>query len=334
MKRNWRLLCISVLVVFSACLFVFWFLRNRNEDGRKPADLQIMRMQRFGALASVCLSVRDEEGLPIEDALVRMYFSQPELDDPAGKISGRTNAEGRFKATKKTNFSCSWIVSKEGYHSSKGNVHFPTQYSQAPASEKRWTETPTEETVVLERKSSAEFIRGMRYLSKSRIAMNTWMGFDCLKGDCVPPFGHGTISHFLFRLEHETISETPHDRFWEASTRLSVLVPEGGLETHEESPGSSSPFVFMAPEVFPTNQIEFLIHRDNEMILEDTRLPKTGYILFRTGPDSDDPNSFHVGLLKILYFSKTNVQFEYFFNTKDGDLHTDADYDTPRTVDR
>ena len=99
---------------------------NPTEDPKGNHALLInkLSLERYGALASVALRVKDDKGNSIPQADVHLYFTQPTANDPEGSVKGKTDSKGMFAATKKTNYECSWEVSKDGYHASSGSIKF------------------------------------------------------------------------------------------------------------------------------------------------------------------------------------------------------------------
>ncbi len=66
--------------------------------------LEKLNLERYGALGSVELHVKDANGAPVSNANVHLYFTLPKANDPKGRVEGVTDFLGKFSATKKTNY--------------------------------------------------------------------------------------------------------------------------------------------------------------------------------------------------------------------------------------
>lgn len=286
--------------------------------------LKRYEMGRYGAIGSAVLRVKDMDGNPVPDAEVHLYFTQSKENDPSGTVKGKTDVQGMFAATRKTNFACGWKVSKEGYHSSKGRIVFSSHFSEYSAKTGEWTKEPLEATVILKPKSSAKLLRGKRIFHDLKIPTNTWVGFDFIKCDSVAPYGQGQTAHIEFRSEscgHTTIGD------YGITNTLTIRTLDGGVAVFEEEPESFSPFMPVAPAEFNDTSLLFTYARTRNAILKNETLDKNKYIVFKTMVHemSDSGDGFHFGILRQLVFGPGYLQFEYFFNTEPGDRRIDGD---------
>lgn len=291
------------------------------DDILKPKRYE---MERYGAIGSAVLRVKDMDGNPIPDAEVHLYFTQPTENDPSGAVMGNTDVQGMFAATKKTNFACGWKVSKAGYHSSQGRIMFSPHFTEYSATTGEWTEEPLEATVILKPKSSAKLLRGKRIFHDLKFPTNTWVGFDFLKCDSVDPYGQGQTAHIEFRSEscgHTAIGD------YGITNTLTIRTLDGGVAVFEEEPESFSPFMPVAPTEFTETSLRFTYARTRNSILKNETLDKNKYIVFKTMVHgmSEVDDGFHYGILRQLVFWPGYLQFEYFFNTEPDDRRIDGD---------
>ncbi len=299
-----------------------------REGNRSSIDdilkLKRYEMERYGAIGSAVLRVKDMGGNPVPDAEVHLYFTQPKENDPSGTVKGTTDAQGMFTATRKTNFACGWKVSKEGYHSSKGRIMFSPHFSEYSATTGEWTEKPLEATVILKPKSNAKLLRGKRIFHDLKFPTNTWVGFDFLKCDSVAPYGQGQTAHIEFRVE--SCGQTAIGDYGITNT-LTIRTLDGGAAVFEEEPESFSPFMPVAPAEFNEASLFFTYARTRNAILKNETLDKNMYIVFKTMVHemSGDGDGFHFGILRQLAFGPGYLQFEFFFNTEPDDRRIDGD---------
>ncbi len=293
---------------------------------------KIETMTRKGADGSVAFHVRDEIGKPIHRATLRLYFSQAREDDSAGRVEGITDWNGFFTATKRTNWSCTWVVSKEGYHSSRGTVLFTHQGNRKAFLEDRWTDTPIEVPVTLKERSDATIIHGKRLSIPGTIQFptNTWVGFDFSVCDLVEPLGTGKTSHMFFRSETDGVSPFESGATPGYTNILHLKIGTGGLAVFKTAGESDSPFLSETPATFDTNVLAFVRARTKDEILVDTWLKgKSEYIAFRTELEHEGQFTCFSGIIRNLRFSPGGLQLEYFFNTTSGDPRIDADVSSP-----
>lgn len=300
-------------------------LQSNASDSIVLSSTELDSMLKNGAVGAVSFRVYDDSGTPVPDANVHLYFTQPEMDDPSGKIDGLTDDDGCFSAEEQSNWACVWTVSKDGFHSSRGKVLFTHLGSQEAVLRGRWTIRPIDVPVELKARSGAPLVHGIRRWNVLSFPTNSWTGFDCSVCDWVEPLGKGRIPHVSFRSETWGISPFQKEATPGYTNRLSLRIERGGFSVLRESGDSDSPFVSLLPEPLQTNQLTFTQARTRDKILEDGRLKNNEYIVFRSSTETDDGEVFHCGIIRRLDFSPGQLQLECFFNSEAGDLHIDGD---------
>ena len=294
--------------------------------------LEKLNLERHGALGSVELHVKDAYGAPVSNANVHLYFTLPKANDPKGRVEGVTDFQGKFSATKKTNYECIWKVSKDGYHTSCGEVKFSPHFAELSPTTGKWTKGPIVVDVLLKTKSDAHLIHGDRLWHELKFPTNTWVGFDFIKCDCVSPYGKGQTSHIEFRSKSWGRPPFSKGGTYGFTNTLEIQTFEGGMAVADEEPYSSSPFHPIANMDLPGEQQIFTYARTKDAILRDARMKKATYLIFKTKcSDSASQNgAFHFGILRKIEFSPGRLRFEYFFNAEpedrriDGDIHSQS----------
>ena len=300
-------------------------LEGDASDSIDMSSSELDSMLKNGAAGAVSFRVYDDSEKPVPGAKVHLYFTQPKMDDPSGKVDGLTDENGCFSAEGKSNWACVWTVSKDGFHSSRGKILFTHRGSQKAVRRGRWTIHPIDVPVELKTRSGASLIHGIRRWNVLFYPTNEWVGFDCSACDWVEPLGNGRIPHVSFRSESCGVSPFQKGATPGYTNRLSLRTERGGFSVLRESGDSDSPFVGLLPEPLQTNQLIFTQARTREKILEDGRLKNNEYIVFRSSTGTDDHEAFHCGIIRRLDFSPGELQLEYFFNAEAGDLRVDGD---------
>lgn len=191
----------------------------------------------------VLLEVRDDGGLPVSNASVRIFFSQSYRVGDSIEVTGLTNSNGVFKARENTRGPVGIRVEKEGHYSwMKGNDFFVYKKT----GELRPFD-PFECPISVELKKIDNPVP--MYIKKvcAEIPLEkTWIGFDLEMGDWCKPHGDGKIPDFLFSA---TRSVTNKENF-SNEIMLSFSNPNDGLMKLEPSQvvrASSMPFPMLAP---------------------------------------------------------------------------------------
>ncbi len=289
----------------------------------------IFHMEQYGAEGAVGILAKDTSGKPIEGASVRLGFTQPDPCAHTGIVEGKTDKNGFFSAKETSNWACVWMVAKEGYHGSRGSVLFTHRGSQKAFLEGRWTDEPIEVEVELKNISGANFIHGRRYNDIVFLPTNSWVGFDFAACDLVKPYGSGESPHVLFRSDSDGVSPFCKGATPGYTNVLHIKVAEGGLVIATEAGESESPFISQVPASFDTNILTFVHARTKDKILEDKRLEKKDYIIFRSKIGNDEKSEPSCGILRNLEFFPGQLRLEYFFNPVPGDIRLDADVSSP-----
>lgn len=159
--------------------------------------------------AKVTLRVINENGIPIDGAKVMVGF-RPSGATPNVE-SGFTNDDGLFTASGSTEYSVSSSIKKDGYYPSYKTVegNYFTSVSGIMGF-RRWEPWNPTLTVLLKTIKNPiplyKRIFGTENTDKQEHRLpkiNKFVGFDLVTSDWVTPYGKGTNSDFLFKLEKE-----------------------------------------------------------------------------------------------------------------------------------
>ncbi|MBR1609848.1 MAG: hypothetical protein IJ678_09570 [Kiritimatiellae bacterium] len=296
--------------------------------------MKIYQMEQHGAEGAVAIHVTDDMGVAIKGANIRLDFTRPDHDWRKGTEEGETDDYGLFRAEKESNWSCVWTVSKDGFHTSRGEVLFTHKGSKQAFLRGRWTDAPVDVEVVLKKVSGASIIHGMHIFKSLHYPTNTWVGLDFNVFDFVEPHGTGKAPHLFFKSVSDGIFPLKKGGTPGYTNTLHVMAGKGGLAVLNEQGDSDSPFVYEAPAHFSTNQLTFVYARTRDRIIKNT-FPdhqKKEYIVFQTIQADDETNGPHVGIIRDLRCAPGKMQMEYFFNTQPGDARIDADLKSKRDI--
>ena len=298
--------------------------RSEREESRRLR----FELERDGALAELDIRVVDQAGRSLEGCFVRLYFNQPESRPKhAGVIDGRTDENGCFSARCTTTFACSWKIRKPGFHDASGIVPFSNHFSLEQGRHSRWMETPCSLVVTLTEKSGAAFVRGAASGKLVRFPTNEWVGFDFEALDCTPPLGTGKTAHVLLFSEGSAGNKARTllaGGVW--TNRLRIACPGGGLSVLSRRENTDMPFCPVAPESFPTNELEFVQIQTERSYLTNRVLDDGKFIVFQTATNPAVPGEPpHFGIIDQMRFDPGEMSIDYFFNTEPGDRRTDAD---------
>ncbi len=306
--------------------------KTQCEFDKEEINKHIYKMERDGARGAVTIHVVDEEGNPISAAHVRLGFTQPDQNRRSGIVEGKTDDLGFYGAERTSNWSCSWTVSKEGFHTSRGTVLFTHRGSRKAFLDGRWTDEPIGVEVELKKVSGAQFTHGVRYDDIVFFPTNLWVGFDFKACDLVDPYGSGKLTHILFRSDLNGVPLFCKGAMLGYTNVLHVKVVDGGLSVETEIGESESPFVSHLPPAFETNQLKFVYARTKGRILEDSRPPKKHYIVFCTDMSNKGGEGAFCGIIRNIEFSPGQLRLEYFFNQNPDDRRLDADVSAPLNI--
>ena len=217
--------------------------RPENEAISSVLALEsIQRARQHGALASVVVEAVDENGNPVADADVDVYFYV--LDKQPNKRTGKTDSSGRFTAAANATWEVRCFVRKDGFYEGIGRHYLQHNLTAKSVVNGRWQPWNSLVRVVLLRKGQpAEFVRKF----ESPLVLpsgDTPYGYDFDIGELVAPFGKGQTPHVFFQLLSPHAEMTIDDELVISfpGTNTGLIAARRNQESEAEFP-TTAPFV-------------------------------------------------------------------------------------------
>lgn len=163
--------------------------------GAYKRDSNYLKAEQHGALTRIILHVRDDFGVPVENADVKVLMGMM-LKVKSYYISGVTDSKGLFViegVTKGNEIIIS--VSKSGYYSSKKKLCYIEMGKEHDANGSRWLPWPLDEEIEVRKiRNPVRLKKNEKTFHLSRT--NQWIGVDMEVGDFIAPHGSGRCSDF------------------------------------------------------------------------------------------------------------------------------------------
>jgi len=266
--------------------------------------------------AKLSAKVLDENGLPIQGALVSLNFTGAKRGDGGGLTSfgkeGKSDSDGMFTGSGESLPLAGVVVDKDGYYRSLQKYEFTSSSFLL----NRWEPwNPTIE-VVLKKKRNPVAMYDNHRTSYKVPQLDTPIGFDLEKEDWVAPYGRGITADFIFTFNASIRAYTDYD----CNFSLKFSNPHDGIQEYFFDTKDQSYFKwpFIAPDGGYLNEIS----KQKNVLL------KTGYksnenenanYIFRVRSKVDkDGNIVDARYGKISgefgFVPKGEITFRYFFN--------------------
>ena len=160
---------------------------------------------RQGAMAKVVCRVVDDEGVPVSNAMVHVWFSSYGRHQDDADWVVETDAGGEFIASHRTNEQLSWLVVKDGYYRTHGKILFRDREVEGPkVVDGKWQPYGETRTVVMKRirnpgrcvipKQGGQFAWNIPVFGE-------WIGFDFEEFDWTSPYGRGKCEDVLLKFQ-------------------------------------------------------------------------------------------------------------------------------------
>lgn len=287
----------------------------------------------------VTVHVQGESGQAVSNALVGAGFGTliaPGWGWGGGKpneVKGFTDANGICVLTGRGNGGDVGIsAEKEGYYPSSGySIDFTNVTGFVSRKWQPWN--PTIE-VVMRKIVNPVPMYAVRYgdgAPKSIPALGQPVAFDLEKADWVAPYGKGTNTDFIFRLDCRLGGMTSEGyQIFDATFNLSFPAPDDGIQSVYAPPsqGSSLRLPRLAPEQgYETNLVWHAYHHENESHVE--RREDQNYF-FRVRTETDDDGNIISTLYGKIYgeieFERSGeIRFTYYLNPTPNDRNMEFD---------
>lgn len=292
------------------------------------------------ALPSAKITVRviDESGNPVEGAIVGIGFTVPVKTGWGSKMRGKkgqSDSNGLFSAEGETEpYDVGFSAKKEGYYRSGGAYKRFTEVTGFIGMRKWQPWNPTVELVLKKIKNPIP-LYAYKLSGIEMPGLDKFYGFDLVARDWVIPYGQGTKSDFLFKMEvHQVKSMFEYD----ATLTLRFSNPGDGLYSIFDEPNKGS--VLRLPHHAPLNgyQPELVIRRkrDTKKIYTPKQRKDQNYF-FRVRTEMDEQGNITSALYGKIHGrigfggvgnkdTKTaKIGFNYYLNPKPNDTNLEFD---------
>lgn len=177
-----------ISLIFSLVVLGSW-------AAKKAPDYREARLS--GALAKMEILVNDNDGIPVPNAAVRVFWGMNFRVD--GKwIEGLTDTNGIFVAHGKTcGDEIEVHVSKNGYYDSRLNLSYATMGAEHEVFEGKWQPYGSRRRIILRNIRNPIDMPHEDFLKFNYTkSINKWIGYDIKENDYVAPYGKGKESDF------------------------------------------------------------------------------------------------------------------------------------------
>ena len=280
-----------------------------------------------GALAKVTLRVVDSTGNPVPLAHVKLNFT---VFERKGNFSeGLTDSNGLFTAEKESMSDCNWFITKEGYYRTDGRHSFALDLTNESVKDGRWMPwNPTLGVVLKEKRKPVPMIKKSIV---AKLPKGETLGFDCMKGDWIPPYGNGVVPDFTFLYQSDY-----NGTFGYLTNSLLVATGGGGgYITYRCDSFSEMWSTYDARETGYRSEIQYRHARTPEKIHIDVTIPKDTYLVFLSRVEKDQAGrvlAAHYGKFCQFEYGEDYkkpgfgfVKFTYYFNPTPNDRNLESE---------
>ena len=190
------------------------------------------------AKVNLVLTVVDDEGKPVDDALVRGSGWIPGGRDDIFKDT--TDSKGQMTIKFNAAVDYGFDIVKEGYY--RSYMHYYLTDGTGPKIEDGyWQPNPIQETVVLKRVRNPVPMY-VKAVNEKVPVYGQAVGYDLMAGDWVAPYGKGSVADFIFNVTGE------YNSYDDRATRMTVTFSNAkdgiqsfkSLPLHNEEPLGSA----------------------------------------------------------------------------------------------
>lgn len=311
----------SFVLVTVLCVFTFsLFAQSVYPPGYEQA-------KSYGAKTKVILKVVDNNGCPVNNARVEVYFNNWGKKEYARK--GLTDENGLFPAKQKSIGEVYYFIKKEGYYNTQGKITFVTLFDREKTFyDNKWQPYGKTYEVIL--KPIKNPINTKYNWFEKDIVTNINLGFDFQFGDFVKPYGNGEVVDFNFRIE------TTVSNYWCFHSKMSVsftnkfdgayLLKKDQYSEYESVYHATTNNVYL-------NKLNFEYNSMDLKNIVKTMLSEDQYMIFRTRTKTNEKGelieAFYTKVYNPFSFLYGKMIFKYFHNTNINDTNLEAIEELP-----
>jgi hypothetical protein len=295
-------------------------------EAYKQYQLERKQVRYDGADAKVTFHVVDQDGNDVTNADVSVLFCFHSRNKP---VVGKSDEKGFFVAADRLTEDVIYEVSKKGHYRTFSKFWFMKSDTRC-VQNGRWI--PWNPTFLVTLKEMRKPIPMVAKTFEGALPKNEEIGFDCIVGDLLMPYGIGKTADFKFQYTSECT-------VWydgNMTNRLDIIVPSpGGLIQRRKDDYSVLISDYEAPVDGYLSQLTYSLKRTEAKIIEQIDLPESEYLVFSSRVETDpqgSPRKQHFGKIYKLFYGenpdKKNsgvVRFTYYFNATPNDRNLEFD---------
>lgn len=213
--------------VILSILFFFHEVGGWFDSGNQPEEA----LRSYGGIATVELTVKDDQGSPVEGAEAKVWFWLPTNEDSSD--AGKTDIQGRVTLSGEARLDGNVSVSKDGYYDT--DMHIKLTAPEEPFGffgRRRWKSVMRE--VILPKIRNPIPMYAYIGMSLPFPKGQNKVGLDLRKFDWMPPFGEG--EHLDVLVSITTQEEWNGKLMWRVAETLTFYFPNpgDGMQLHEK----------------------------------------------------------------------------------------------------
>ena len=319
--------CLTIFIVLLAIEWVTWLLKDKGYRGWWGVPLTslmlllvcicypvvVRRTLVFlspNAKIGIAFHVTDSKGRNVPHASVKVAF---DTDISLGfsestEKTGETDEGGIFVVKEKMH-EVRYSVEKEGYYTTQSLLRANRKKRRQDELTKLKPGNQTLELVLKEKRDPIPMCARKNLLLE--FPSDTEVGFDCMAGDLVAPYGEGKTAHFSFVCNMSRNGSDPAGRF------LMATAPDGGFIRRSQDSFSQLHSMYEAPENgYSTLVLDFKYM--GSLAGNPMEGNKSDYLIFKSQRNGGD--SYYGKIYQLEYgiasYNSTNsgVRIGYHFN--------------------
>jgi hypothetical protein len=298
-------------------------LELRPLPTNEPNPYHIKYAATYGAKGKITLHVVDSTGKNVENANIQGAFYNTGKD--GYNFKEQTDTFGLVTLENDCTGDLIFHVGKEGYYRTEMRYWFFKNGFDC-VKDGRWMPwNPILQVTLKEKRNpSAHLIKQIDFkLPKKEI-----IGFDCLAGDWISPYGTGNTADILFH--YDSVADSS---YYLVTNTLTITTTEtGGFCIMKGDTFSSFRSVYEAPHDGYKNIIECNFARTESTISVNQTIAEDEYVVFRVNRSKTIPPMYYYGkIYKFEYGESVSrkgfgyLKFTYYFNSKCNDQNLEDD---------
>lgn len=308
----------KVRIIFGVCA-----LLSASVCGGLLPSRAFAKAARAGALFKECLQIVDQDGLPVENALVELGIWKTDSPRDTKCIKGNTDKNGLYVAQGVVGPYCNYKIAKDGYYATQGRLEYGVRKTPNELKDGKWLPYGTSRNIVL-KKMLDPVVPGRKSWTGKIPSLDEWLGFDLEKVDWVAPNGSGAFSDVKIRVSIREESYSDHAYRMELKFDES---PSSGVYIGRKDKYSEFQTDYRAdPKGSYRSECTFAYERENGKTTVDDMLYDDRYLVFRVRTRLNED-----GTIKSAYYGTIRGSWQFsprrmdiggvYFNPKENDTN-------------